>query len=219
VFGPARGLAVAEYSMPPDASQPSSSQRIDTLDARPTQAVQAINPDRGNTHSFYVQHTTGHRSDNRSVIRWYEINPAPQNPVLLRRGEIGARRDFFFNAAISPDRQKNGTRAQFGNSFVIHYNVSSKARGFPARIVAGSSVRGADLKFLRIKLGVRAYQDSTCLPANSICRWSTYSSAAPDPRPTNTGKGEVWNTNQFAGDIDPSTDLSDFRSWIFSVSP
>ena len=69
-LGTARALTVTSYTMPPSAVQPTFTQLLDTLDARHTQAVQAINSDRINTHSFWVQHTIKHASENRSVVRF-----------------------------------------------------------------------------------------------------------------------------------------------------
>jgi hypothetical protein len=214
-----------EYDIPPDARQPDFSQVLETLDARPTQAVQAINPARaGNVHSFWTQHTVKHPDEDRSVVRWYEINPAG-TPTLLRNGEIGGGNEnagrFFFNAAISPDRRvdrRNGsTIAQFGKSFVIHYNVTSRSGEIVPRIAAGSSVNGAKMTFRLIKSGVDSYRDDSCPESDDVCRWSSYASASPDPRPTTTGRGEVWGATQFADKF--SKKNPKFRTWIFALSP
>jgi hypothetical protein len=219
IFGTARGLAVTNYTMPPAALQPNFAQVLDTLDARHTQAVQAINPDRGTVHSFYVQHTVRHASQNRSVVRWYEINPAG-SPVLLRSGEISAGNgNFYFNAAISPDRRKDGATVQFGDSFVIEYNQSSRVNNINPRIVAASSFSGGALSAKVIRNGVSGYRDFTCPNAGQECRWGDYSSAMPDPRPTTTGRGEVWITNQYSGVINPPTNRANWRTWIAAVRP
>jgi hypothetical protein len=219
VFGTARGLAVPNYTIPPAALQPSFAQVLDTLDARHTQAVQAINPNRGAVHSFYVQHTVRHASQNRSVVRWYEINPAGA-PVLLRRGEIGAGNgNFFFNAAISPDRRKDGSTLLFGRSFVIEYNQSSRVNNINPRILAASSFSGGALSVTVIRNGVSGYRDFTCPNAGQTCRWGDYSSAMPDPRPTTTGRGEVWITNQYSDVANPSTARANWRTWIAAVRP
>ena len=86
VFGTARALTVTSYTMPPSAVQPTFTQLLDTLDARHTQAVQAINSDRINTHSFWVQHTIKHASENRSVVRWYEIKSCSDRPDPAAHG-------------------------------------------------------------------------------------------------------------------------------------
>jgi hypothetical protein len=219
VFGAARGLTVPTYTIPPSATQPTFGQKIDTSDARPTQAVQAINPDRSGIQSFWTQHTVKHPSEPRSVVRWYEIDPAPATPVLLRTGSIGSSGNFFFNASISPDRRKDNATVQFGDSFVINYNVSSKVNNISPGIVSASSVSGAGLTFSSIKPAVGPYRDFTCPTPADVCRWGDYSSAMPDPRPTTAGRGEVWITNQYSGVASPSTSSADWRTWIAAVQP
>jgi hypothetical protein len=212
----ARGLTVPSYTLPPNAAQPTFTQLLDTLDARPTQAVQAQNPDRG-LQSFYVQHTIG--VPGRSIVRFYEINPAPATPVLLRSGQIGGANTFFFNASISPDRRRDGAAAQYGDSFVIQYNVSSRTNNIMPGISAASSFNGGALTFANVKTGVGPYRDFTCPDGGNVCRWGDYSSATPDPRPTSTGRGEVWITNQYSGRVDPPIHGNSFRTWISAIQP
>jgi len=218
IFGNGRGLTVASYTVPPAANQPTFTQVIDTLDARPTQAVQAINPDRGSTQSFWVQHTVRHPTAARSVVRWYEVNPVPAAPVLLRSGSIGDGVSNFYNAAISPDRRRDGATLRFGDSFVIQYNVSGPT--ISPRIVAGSSFSGGAVSFLLVRNAVGPYRDFTCPSAGNTCRWGDYSAAAPDPRPTSVAtRGEVWVTNQYSGLANPSTSAANFRTWISAIQP
>jgi hypothetical protein len=223
VIGSARGLTVPSYTIPPAATQPTFGQKIDTSDARPTQAVQAINPDRSGIHSFWMQHTVKHPSEPRSIVRWYEIDPAPATPVLLRSGAIGIGSansgNFFYNASISPDRRKDRATVQFGDSFVIQYNLSSRVNGINPGIFAGSSVSGGALSYSRIKSGVGPYRDFTCPNPGDTCRWGDYSSAMPDPRPTTAGRGEIWTTNQYSGVRNPSTASADWRTWIAAMRP
>jgi hypothetical protein len=113
---------------------------LETSDARNTQAVQAFDSRLG-TISFWTQHTIA--SGTVSAVRWYEIDPVPATPVLQRSGKIAATGYFLFNGAISPDRRAGG----FGNSFMINYNVVSKLNKVNPRIVVGSSVNGASLRF------------------------------------------------------------------------
>jgi hypothetical protein len=143
--------------------------------------------------------------------------------VILRTSTIGAGSahagSFFYNASISPDRRKDGSVAKFGDSFVIQYNVSSRANGISPGIFAGSSVNGGALRFSTIKNAVGPYRDFTCPFAGNVCRWGDYSSAMPDPRPTTTGRGEVWITNQYSGVAKPSTGLANWRTWIAATKP
>ncbi len=120
VFGPARGVTVGTYDVPAAATQPVFTQKLDTLDARMTQAVQATDPRLG-TFSFWTQHTIANGTF--SSVRWYEIDPVPATPVVLRSDDISFANTFLFNAAISPDRRVDGAISAFGNNFVIEYNA------------------------------------------------------------------------------------------------
>jgi len=108
---------------------------------------------------------------------------------------------------------------QFGDSFVVEYNVSSAVNNIYPRIVAASSFNGGALQFKNIRNGVSGYRDHTCVSGPATCRWGDYSSAMPDPRPTSTGRGEVWITNQYSGVINPSTATANWRTWISAVQP
>jgi hypothetical protein len=225
VFGAARKLPVKNYDIPPDATQPNAPQLLDTLDARNTQAVQATNPNR-NKFSFWTQHTIANGSLSR--VRWYEIDPVPSTPVQLRSSEILDGRSFYFNAAISPDRQRLGSTAAFGNSFVIEYNVSGSVSRLSPRIVVGSSANGGGVTYLPVlKIGSGPYVDRTCdnnPPGEGfVCRWGDYSSATPDPNPPSNrqrlNRGVVWGTNQFSGVANPPPNGVNWRTQIFSLQP
>ena len=59
------------------------------------------------------------------------------------------------------------------------------------------------------------YVDFSCSP----CRWGDYSGMTPDPRPTISGSGEVWGTNQFSGVLNPPTTIASWRTEIFALKP
>lgn len=219
IFGGARGVTVASYTAPPDANQPPQSfgynPLLDTLDARPTQAVQAVNPDRG-TFSFWTQHTIAVGSF--AAVRWYEINPVPATPVVLRTANIASSTAHLFNAAISPDR----AGSSFGDSFVVQYSVSGST--IDPRIVAGSSFSGGALSFLLVRSGVDTYRDFSCPNSgDTLCRWGDYSGATPDPAPPSTrprlDRGAVWGTNQYSGVLNPTAGTANWRTWIFNLQP
>jgi hypothetical protein len=220
VFGAARGVTVTSYTLPANAGQGGGSSRvIDTSDTRNTQAVLARNPDRGNALSFWTQHTI--KDGTRSVVRWYEINPVPATPTVLRTGNIGLSipNTFFFNAAISPDRRVDGTTTAFGDSFVIEYSASSSVNNVNPRIVMASSFNGAAVSNGVIVVQSPApYVDFTCSGAGSTCRWGDYSAAVPDPRPGTTTAGVVWATNQH-GNGGTSTTQANWRTRIWAISP
>jgi len=108
IFDGARGLTVASYTIPPDANQPPSvppfgyNPLLDTLDARPTQAVQALNPSRG-TISFWTQHTifaTGF-----AAVRWYEM--ARSVPPACTPTRVNSRPTRLAEASRQPSSLKN----------------------------------------------------------------------------------------------------------------
>ena len=225
IFGGPRGVTVASYTVPPDATQPPNNPPfgynpvLDTLDARPTQAVQAINPDRG-TFSFWTQHTIA--SGSFAAVRWYEINPVPAIPLILRTANVASGSAHLFNAAISPDRRVQGRTSQFGDSFVVEYSVSSST--IDPRIVSGSSFSGGALSFLLVKGGVDTYRDFSCPSSGDpFCRWGDYSAATPDPAPPSSrprlDRGAVWGTNQFSGVLNPSAATANWRTRIFNLQP
>lgn len=178
------GAAVPQYAVPPDATQVTFSEKIDTSDARHTQAVQAINPARaGTVHSFYTQHTVANSLGTGSVVRWYEINPATALPLVLRTGMIEfGNTDFAFNGAISPDRKKHGATVAFGDSFVIQHNASEIS--IAPRIQAWSSFRGGPVSgngAMVVQPHTGPYKNFTCPNTGNVCPWGGYAAATPDP--------------------------------------
>ena len=191
IFLGSKNLIVPNYSIPPDALQPGGTQRLDTGDARFSNAITAINPLRNNTVSLWTAHTIA--DGGRSGIRFYEIDPLPANPVLRRTGIIAHPNVFDFNPAISPDRARAGATGNFGGSFLIGYNESS-ASVFP-RIEVASSLNGGPLSSLVIRNGTVRFADRSCSEAGATCRWGDYAGASPDPL-GGSGTGDVWFTSE-----------------------
>lgn len=210
-----KGLTVGTYGVPANATQPGTTITLDTLDARPTQAMQAINPQHGK-FSFWVQHTIA--SGSFSGVRYYEVDPTPSTgPVLLRpENTITLANTFVFNGAISSDRQRNGTTKQFGNSFVVQYNVSSSAV-FPSIQVSSSVNGGALTGPTPVVTGTAFYRDFACPNAGNVCRWGDYSGAAPDPLPAPGSTGSVWGTNQYS--TGGSASSAPWVTQIFNITP
>jgi hypothetical protein len=201
-------------------SRPVFTQLLDTSDARMTQAVQAIDPRLG-TFSFWTQHTIADPIfGTASAVRWYEINPVPATPVVLRTGFTGAGDFFAFNGAISPDRRVDRERgiSQFGNNFVLEYNTSGPTFGVPD-VIAESSINGGPTGAREVVQGVGPYRDFSCPNPGDICSWGDYSAATPDPRPVIAGSGVVWGTNQFSGVPLPPANGVNWRTRIFAVKP
>ncbi|HYN39148.1 MAG TPA: hypothetical protein VES39_07845, partial [Rhodospirillales bacterium] len=159
----------ASYGVPADASQGGASQRLDTLDARNTQAILSRNPLRANRFSLWTQHTVA--SGTVSAVRWYEIDPLG-TPVVRRTGSIAAASRFLYNAAISSDRRVDGATSAFGGSFVVGYNESGAAEGIQPRIVMRSSLNGAAVSApVLVRGAVGPYRDFSCITPGSVCRW------------------------------------------------
>jgi hypothetical protein len=206
------------YDAPPDATQAGFSQKLDTGRAEPTQAVLAANPNRGNALSLWTQHTV--KNGSVSAVRWYEINPTVDPPILRRRGLIAAANTFIFNASIAPDRRVDGATKQFGGSFVIQFNRSGAAKGFKPHIRLGSSVNGGALSFRTLVVAQGSYRSGNCPNAGNVCAWSKYSAVSPDPRPAISTRGVVWLSNQYAGIANPPTNVNgNWRTRIASVRP
>jgi hypothetical protein len=216
VFGPARSVTVGPYAIPASASQPGVTQVLDTSDTRNTQAVQAVDPRLGK-FAFWTQQTV--KSGTVSLVRLLELDPTAPAVAVKRSVQISASNNFLFNAAISPDRRRDGAISAFGNSFVIEYNVSSKVNNISPRIDAASSVNGGPLSSIVVKPGVGSYKDFSCPNLGDTCRWGDYSGATPDPRPITSGRGVVWGTNQFSGVLNPPTTMANWRTEIFALEP
>jgi hypothetical protein len=207
-------IVVPTYSVPANAPSPGFPQRIDTSDARNTQAVLAFDPARGaNRFGLWTQHTVNGGAGAR--VRWYEINPGAG--TIYQTGAIAPSALFAFNASISPDRQVRGTRSRFGRNMVVNYNTSSSASNPAIRVASKRGAGPLSAAFL-IKQSPAGYADFTCANMGTVCRWGDYSAATPDPVvPSSATVGRVWGTNQWnlMGDV---TDAP-WRTWNFAVSP
>lgn len=198
VVGPARNVSVLSYGVPASAPQPGTTKKLDTLDSRNTQAISATDPARSNLTAIWTQHTVSGGAG--AQVRWYEINPNPATPVLFQSGTIsgastGASTRFVFNAAISPDRQRNGATARFGSNMVVGFNTSSTTQRPDIRMA--SKIGGGAVTFAApVKSSSFSYQDFSC--SSGTCRWGDYAAATPDPAtPSSATRGQVWLTNQF----------------------
>jgi hypothetical protein len=222
VFNSTKNLTVASYRMPADATQLGSTRKLNTRDGRNTQAQMARNPDRANLYSLWTQHTIRGASASSSFVRWYEINPYPRPPVVLRFGNIGQNtpNTFFYNGAIAPDRRASGTTRQFGDSFVINYNSSrGGAGGYNPRLHVGSSLNGGAVGgFRTLRNSPNAYFDQSCVGATATCSWGGQGAATPDPTPPPGNRGAVWGTSQTAGP-GPLTTRGSWDTWFFAHTP
>ena len=215
--GTARAVSVPSYAVPPGAAQGGgSTQLLATADARNTQAVVARNPARGNALSLWTQHTVA--AGSTSGVRFYEIDPLTRE-VLPQSGTLTKTGNFFFNAAISPDRSVDGTTKQFGDSFAIGFSESSAVNNINPRIDVVSSVSGGPLSNrVTIKSSAGPYIDFSCANPGDTCRWGDYAGATPEPKPSGSTTSNIWLDNQF-GNGGTSTAQANWRVEIFKIQP
>jgi hypothetical protein len=215
--GAPKRLRVPFYSIPATAPQPRSNYRIDTLDARLTQAILAKDPSRGGKVALWTQHTV--LGGSGAEVRWYEIDPTSK-PSLFQKGTISGPNGLYaFNGAISPDRQVNGGTSRFGANMVVGFNTSSTEQRPDIRMVSKQGRAPVSDQVL-IKSSPAVLEDYACIELR-VCRWGDYSAATPDPNvPAGATTGRVWLTNQWVkepGSLKPR--VSGWRTWNWAVRP
>jgi hypothetical protein len=176
-------IEVGSYDFPANVPQPGTSEVIDSLDTRLTNAVAVTDPEVGE-EAVWTQHTVD-GPGGRSVVRWYELLPAAQ--TVRQEGTISDPSQFVFNGAISPAMQ--------GDSAAIDFNRGSSTL-FPD-MHARSRDRDTPLGGMEgdVLLGTSAGHavDFSCdIGEGEPCRWGDYAGASPDP----LVGGVVWGSNQ-----------------------
>jgi hypothetical protein len=213
---PATGssVPVSAYSVPASAHQSGTSDTLDTLDARNTQAVLAIDPAHGGAAALWTQHAV--RGGAGSQVRWYEINPATH--TLIQNGTISSLSSFIFDGAVSPDRRVNGSSKLFGGDMVIDV-VQSSASTLPAVEVASKIGSGAISSLTTIATSAAADTGFDCIQGNGLCRWGDYAGASPDPAaPTTAAVGQVWGSSML-GAPGGSASSSGWTTRNFAIKP
>jgi hypothetical protein len=167
-------MSVPAYAIPADAEQPGTTNRLNTGLAGPTQAVSAIDPTREDAVGLWTQHTVFGGAG--ASVRWYEINPADP-PSIIQSGEVVAPGVYFFNAAISPDRNVVGATKRFGGSMGLGMNASST--NLRASVITASKVGDGAIGYKFVALSPAVLNDFTC--ASGVCNWGNYAGASPAP--------------------------------------
>jgi hypothetical protein len=212
-------VTVPSYAVPPSAPQrsgfPNSAKRLDTLDARPPQAVSAIDPDRGNAVRLWAQHTTATNPAGRSEVRWYEINPV--TATVIQQGKATSTAFFAFNGAISPDRARLGATGQFGNSMVLGFDTSATT-SFPAVRMVSKVGAAAQSAPVLVRTSNGNYSGFDCAGTDNECRWGDFAGASPDPIvPSGASVGSVWLVSQYASGVNSTTAANWLtRNWVAS---
>jgi hypothetical protein len=184
---PDGNMNVSAFAFPANVPQPSTSNVLDSADARLTQAVAHADPLAGGAEAVWTQHTVD-GPGGRSVVRWYELLPA--SLAVRQQGTIQNGSLFVFNGAISP--------AFDGTTGAINYNTGSSSQ--LADIRAQSRAGGTALNQMtgEVVLGTSNAidQDFSCTAPNGPpCRWGDYAGASPDPVEIQS----VWGSNQLNG--------------------
>jgi hypothetical protein len=209
-------ISVTSFNIPPNAPQSSTVFTLDTLDARLTQAVSAIDPLRNNKVGIWTQHTVAGGAG--SMVQWYEIDPV--SATLLQSGLVKSRSLYTFNGAISPDRVVNGTVKLFGGSMVLGFDVSS-ASSFPAIRMVSKQGTDTQSKQVKVKSSPGPDLDFACAGLG-YCRWGDYAAATPDPNAfdTITTTGVVWLTSMWTKDgrLTGSSGTS-WQTWNWAAQP
>jgi hypothetical protein len=178
---------VAEFRLPPNVPQPGSSDGIDSLDGRLTQAVAAADPAAGGIETVWTQHTVAGGAG--SVVRWYELLPGKVE--VRQEGTISDPSLFVFNGAIAPT---------LSGGAVIDYNTAGGSALVKIMAQSRSSSNATGTMNGPITLASSAAIDSdfscpSVEPRAPSCRWGDYAGASVDP----TNANLVWGSNQING--------------------
>ena len=187
-------VPVNAFQVPASATQPGTADTLDTLDARNTQAVSAVDPLHGGVTALWTQHAVFGGAG--SQVRWYEINPATDS--LIQHGTLTSASTFTFDGAISPDRLVNGATSLFGGDMVIDVVRSSPAT-LPAITMASKIGPNPVSSLTQIAASGADDTGFDCIMSGGLCRWGDYAAATPDPAaPTTAASGQVWGSSMLA---------------------
>jgi hypothetical protein len=179
--------AVLSFTLPPNVPQPGSTDQLDSLDTRLTQAVAAGDPFAGGAEAVWTQHTVAGGAG--SVVRWYELLPGTL--TVRQTGTISETSNYVFNGAIAPT---------LSGGAVVNYNTASSTAlvQITAQSRVGSEPLGTMSKPIALGSSAAIDSDFSCPsvePKAESCRWGDYAGASVDPIDTNV----VWGSNQLNG--------------------
>jgi len=208
-------VPVSAYKIPASAPQPGTSFKLDTLDARNTQAVLAVDPAHGGVKALWTQHTVFGGAG--AQVRWYEIKPTTHS--LIQHGTLSSSSLFTFDGAVSSDRRVNGTSSKFGGDMVIDI-VQSSSAVLPVIKVASKIGSGAISALTTVANSGAPDTGFDCLQSGTnLCRWGDYAAATPDPASATSGTtGAVWGSSMLAA-AGGSVSTSGWTTRNFAVRP
>jgi hypothetical protein len=216
IQNPGNNITVPTYNVPPSAPQRDGNFDLDTLDARLTQGVAAVDPSKNKKLHFWTQHAVAGGAG--SMERWYEINPASR--TIARTGTVRHSSLYVFNGAISPDRKVNGSTKAFGKNMILGFTTSSETT-YPAIRMVGKRGSNPTSLFKLVKASPGHDEDFGC-PIFGVCRWGDYSAATPDPKArASRATGAVYLSNMWTEDADLTggTSGTSWRSWNWTARP
>jgi hypothetical protein len=207
-------VPVSAFQVPASAPQPGTADLLDTLDARNTQAVSAVDPLHGGATALWTQHAVFGGAG--SQVRWYEINPATH--ALIQHGTVSSSSVFTFDGAVSPDRLVNGTTSMFGGDMVIDV-VRSSMTTLPTIKAASKIGSGPVSALVRVATSAASDTGFDCIQGAGLCRWGDYAAATPDPAaPTTATTGQVWGSSMLAAP-GGSASSSGWTTRNFAIKP
>jgi hypothetical protein len=173
-------LPVEPYSIPPDAPQPGTTVRLDTLDTRFVHVSVQLGNSLFNVHTINIA--------GQATPRWYELNTQTGNVV---------QSGLLFATALSHDFNASLTIDDIANVFFTWNASQSESRanpGFFPQIWA--SARFATDPLGTILPGQLVFQSPTFY--NQSTRWGDYSAMTLDPTFPVNGSPNVcaWGVNE-----------------------
>lgn len=206
-LSPGQSIPVPFFDVPANAPQQGTPALLDTLDARLTHAVSALDPAYG-PNAVWTSHAVFGGAG--AEVRWYEIDPMTGS--ILQSGTVSDPALSVWNGAVSSDRAVGPSGSAFGSNMVVGVNTSSPSTHSAVQFVykMGSAPQSG---FVLVKQSPGPNEDFSCSP----CRWGDYSAARPDPLDVSGTAGTVWLSNEWnVASIDP--DGVDWRTRNWAVA-
>jgi hypothetical protein len=205
---PGAQVTVPSYTIPPSIPQNGSTHKIDSSDARNTQAQAGVDPGHSNKFALWTQHTV--KGGAGAEVRWYEINPGAHS--LLQQGKATSPSLYEFNGAIAPNRLVQGNTQSGGRAMVMNFNTSSSATFPSIKMVSkvGSASQSGQVSVFN---GTKPLGGFDC--SVDPCRWGDYAAATPDP----STQGRIWNVSQYGVGSASTTGPATSRTWHFIAAP
>jgi PKD repeat protein len=204
-------IPIPSFSVPPPVPQPGSSDKIDSLDGRLTQAVAAADPQAGGAEAVWTQHTISDGAGG-SVVRWYEVIPSKLSVRQL--GTVSDTAGFAFNGAIAPTLHGGA---------VINYNVGgpNQTIQIKAQSRVPSAPSGEMFKPVTLAASADVDSDLSC-PSQGFmefgttsCRWGDYAGMSTDP----VNPDVAWGSNQVNGPTPSGGGVAQWATRTFALTP